>query len=98
MKGGVFHEFTTVEQAAGEGSKFKVVTFGRGDSEDFSLKEYDIADMTSSRDQFPMEKNCNGMHKELMCHCSSTHPQVFVHKHKPRDRASHEEFGLFEEK
>ena len=29
---GIFHEFTTVEQAAGEGSKFKVVTFGRGDS------------------------------------------------------------------
>ena len=40
---GIFHEFTTVEQAAGEGSKFKVVTFGRGDSEDFSLKGYDIA-------------------------------------------------------
>ena len=40
---GTFREFTTIEQAAREGQKFKVLTFGRGDSEDFSLKGYDIA-------------------------------------------------------
>jgi len=40
---GTFHEFSTTEQAAHEGKKFKVLTFGRGDAEDFSLKGYDIA-------------------------------------------------------
>ena len=40
---GTFHEFSTTEQAAHEGNKFKVLTFGRGDAEDFSLKGYDIA-------------------------------------------------------
>ena len=39
----IFYEFTMVEQAACDGDKFKVLTFGRGDSEDFSLKGYDIA-------------------------------------------------------
>ena len=42
---GTFHEFTKIEpQPAGEGDKpFKVLTFGRCDSEDFDLKGYDIA-------------------------------------------------------
>jgi len=40
---GTFHEFSTTEQVAHEGNKFKVLTFGRGDSEDFCLKGYDIA-------------------------------------------------------
>ena len=40
---GTFHEFSTLEQASKDGEKFKVLTFGRGDSEDFSLKGYDIA-------------------------------------------------------
>ena len=40
---GAFDEFKAVKQAAQEGEKFKVLTFGRGDPEDFELKGYDIA-------------------------------------------------------
>ena len=40
---GVFSEFSAVKQAANDSDKFKVLTFGRGDPEDFSLKGYDIA-------------------------------------------------------
>ena len=40
---GTFSAFSDITQAANEGDKFKVLTFGRGDSEDFSLKGYDIA-------------------------------------------------------
>ncbi|XP_078376831.1 uncharacterized protein LOC144660144 isoform X2 [Oculina patagonica] len=40
---GVFSEFSVVKQAPEEGGMFKVLTFGRGDPEDFSLKGYDIA-------------------------------------------------------
>ena len=40
---GAFDEFKAVKQAAQEGEKFKVLTFGRGDPEDFKLKGYDIA-------------------------------------------------------
>ena len=40
---GTFDEFKTVKQAAQDGEKFKVLTFGRGDPEDFNLKGYDIA-------------------------------------------------------
>ena len=40
---GTFDEFKAVKQAAQEGEKFKVLTFGRGDPEDFELKGYDIA-------------------------------------------------------
>ena len=41
---GTFKEFSDVEHATTRASaKFKVLTFGRGDFEDFSLKGYDIA-------------------------------------------------------
>ncbi|XP_078384407.1 uncharacterized protein LOC144666872 isoform X3 [Oculina patagonica] len=40
---GTFSEFSSVKQATNESDKFKVLTFGRGDPEDFSLKGYDIA-------------------------------------------------------
>ena len=40
---GTFREFSDIEQAPKESDKFKVLTFGRGDPEDFSLKGYDIA-------------------------------------------------------
>ena len=40
---GTFDEFKAVKQAAQEREKFKVLTFGRGDPEDFNLKGYDIA-------------------------------------------------------
>ena len=40
---GIFSEFSDVMQATNERDKFKVLTFGRGDLEDFSLKGYDIA-------------------------------------------------------
>ena len=40
---GIFSEFSDVKQAPNESDKFKVLTFGRGDPEDFSLKGYDIA-------------------------------------------------------
>ena len=40
---GTFSEFSVIKQAAYESNKFKVLTFGRGDPEDFSLKGYDIA-------------------------------------------------------
>ena len=39
---GTFHEFSMLEQATREEGRFKVLTFGRGDSEDFSLKGYNI--------------------------------------------------------
>ena len=39
---GMFSEFSDIKQAASERDKFKVLTFGRGDPEDFSLKGYDI--------------------------------------------------------
>ena len=40
---GTFREFSDVEQAKKESNKFRVLTFGRGDPEDFSLKGYDIS-------------------------------------------------------
>ena len=40
---GTFSEFSTIKQAAVDTEKFKVLTFGRGDPEDFCLKGYDIA-------------------------------------------------------
>ena len=40
---GTFSEFSDVKQATNESDNFKVLTFGRGDPEDFSLKGYDIA-------------------------------------------------------
>lgn len=40
---GIFSEFADVTQAAEERGKFRVLVFGRGDSEDFCLKGYDIA-------------------------------------------------------
>ena len=40
---GTFCEFSDVEQTLEERNKFKVLTFGRGDPEDFSLKGYDIS-------------------------------------------------------
>ena len=40
---GIFSEFSDIMQATNEHDKFKVLTFGRGDPEDFSLKGYDIA-------------------------------------------------------
>ena len=39
---GTFSEFSDVKQATNESYNFKVLTFGRGDPEDFSLKGYDI--------------------------------------------------------
>ena len=40
---GTFSEFSNIRQATKEGANFKVLTFGRGDPEDFSLKGYDIS-------------------------------------------------------
>ena len=40
---GIFHEFADIRQATKEGANFKVLTFGRGDPEDFSLKGYDVS-------------------------------------------------------
>ncbi|XP_015767937.1 PREDICTED: D-inositol 3-phosphate glycosyltransferase-like [Acropora digitifera] len=40
---GIFSEFADVPQAAEERGRFRVLVFGRGDSEDFYLKGYDIA-------------------------------------------------------
>ena len=40
---GIFSEFSAIKQAVVETDNFKVLTFGRGDSEDFGLKGYDIA-------------------------------------------------------
>ena len=40
---GTFSEFSTIKQATVDIDYFKVLTFGRGDPEDFSLKGYDIA-------------------------------------------------------
>ena len=40
---GTFCEFSNIRQATKEGANFKVLTFGRGDPEDFSLKGYDIS-------------------------------------------------------
>ena len=39
----IFTEFSEVKQATEEGNTFYVLVFGRGDSEDFELKGYDIA-------------------------------------------------------
>ena len=40
---GIFSDFADVKQASQERSSFSVLVFGRGDSEDFQLKGYDIA-------------------------------------------------------
>ena len=40
---GIFCEFSGVVQATQEGNRFRVLAFGRGDSEDFSLNGFDIA-------------------------------------------------------
>lgn len=38
-----FHEFSKEEQAKDEGKTFRVLIFGRGDTEDISLKGFDLA-------------------------------------------------------
>ena len=40
---GIFQEFAKMEQASEEGGRFRILVFGRGDSEDFELKGYDVA-------------------------------------------------------
>ena len=40
---GIFSEFLSAVQSKNDGGKFRVLAFGRGDSEDFSLKGFDIA-------------------------------------------------------
>ena len=40
---GTFKEFSTLKHAPVDSEKFRVLTFGRGDPEDFGLKGYDIA-------------------------------------------------------
>ena len=40
---GIFQEFEKMEQASEDGERFRILVFGRGDSEDFELKGYDIA-------------------------------------------------------
>ena len=40
---GIFSEFANVNQAVEEGGTFRILVFGRGDSEDFRVKGYDIA-------------------------------------------------------
>ena len=40
---GSFAEFSDIKHAAHDGVNFRVLSFGRGDLEDFSLKGYDIA-------------------------------------------------------
>ena len=40
---GIFSEFANINQAAEEGETFRILVFGRGDSEDFRVKGYDIA-------------------------------------------------------
>ena len=40
---GIFPEFAYIKQGINERSEFQVFVFGRGDSEDFQLKGYDIA-------------------------------------------------------
>ena len=40
---GTFREFSDIKQVENEISRFKVLTFGRSDPEDFELKGYDIA-------------------------------------------------------
>ena len=40
---GIFSEFAKINQASEEGGKFRILVFGRGDSEDFELKGYDVA-------------------------------------------------------
>ena len=40
---GIFSEFANINQAAEEGGTFHVLVFGRGDSEDFRVKGYDVA-------------------------------------------------------
>ena len=40
---GIFSEFAKMEQASQEREQFRILVFGRGDSEDFKLKGYDIA-------------------------------------------------------
>lgn len=39
----IFHEFPEIEQAQNDGEKFRVLIFGRGDTEDISLKGFDLA-------------------------------------------------------
>ena len=40
---GIFWEFAKLEKASQERKQFRILVFGRGDSEDFKLKGYDIA-------------------------------------------------------
>ena len=40
---GIFNEYSDIQQALKDGAKCQVLTFGRGDEEDFALKGFDIA-------------------------------------------------------
>ena len=39
---GIFPEFTKMQQASEERETFRILVFGRGDTEDFEQKGYDI--------------------------------------------------------
>ena len=40
---GIFNEFASLNVSSMKGKKFRILVFGRGDTEDFKLKGYDIA-------------------------------------------------------
>ena len=40
---GIFNEFASLDVSSMKGKKFRILVFGRGDTEDFKLKGYDIA-------------------------------------------------------
>ena len=40
---GIFTELSSLNPSTGKGKKFRILVFGRGDSEDFELKGFDIA-------------------------------------------------------
>ena len=52
---GIFSEFANMKQDIGEKRTFQVLVFGRGDSEDFQLKGYDIAARAVAKLKYPFK-------------------------------------------
>ena len=99
---GIFSEFSEVNQATEERRVFYVLVFGRGDSEDFQLKGYDIAARAFAelKDEEPPFKLVfvgapNGKEdkiKEMLCNEGILCRQLIVRTAKEREQLAKQFF------
>ena len=97
---GIFHQFSTIEQAKEDCEEFKVLAFGRGDPEDFYLKGYDIAakavaELKDSSCRLVFVGAPDGKEeevKERLVQCGISEDQLFVRRFAPNEETLKELF------